>query len=559
MSFTDDFSRETTIKFLKLKSEALTAFKQYEAAITRQHPGTQLRTLRSDRGGEYLSAEFDQYLLDRGITRQLTVHDSPQQNGIAERLNRTLVEHARAMLLAKNLPKFLWAEAVSYATWLKNRLPSRAIPGHTPHELVHHTKPNLALAREFGTPVYVHLHDAGKLEAKADAAIFVGIDDQSKGYRVFWPGKHRVTVERNVSFVPPSVAIADDVLDEGESSVAADQRPLTPASNAQQVLPKQPPSTPTKAPQRPITPPAPRTTRTRHPPGYYASLNNGLASLAAEDTALTYHALAAAEPEPTLKQALNGPDAAEWQEAIDYEIGQLEKLGAWKIVDPPARANLIPCHFVLATKRGPDGEKLKLRARLVANGQRQQYGIDYNETFAPTSSMSTIRAVLTVAARRDWVIHQVDIKSAYLHAEVKEDIYMRPPPGYLKGENAGKVLKLLRSLYGLKQAGFEWSEELEGFFIDAGFKRSQVDRAVYFKRLQDEHTVITVSVDDMAITSKHLKHVERFKDQLRERFEISDLGELTWLLGLKVERDRKAHTITLSEGICRDHTQMVPS
>ena len=79
-------------------------------------------------------------------------------------------------------------------------------------------------------------------------------------------------------------------------------------------------------------------------------------------------------------------------------------------------------------------------------------------------------AVLTVAACRDWVIHQVDIKSAYLHAEVKEDIYMRPPLGYLKGENAGKVLKLLHSLYSLKQAGFEWSEELEGFFINAGFK-----------------------------------------------------------------------------------------
>jgi hypothetical protein len=195
MSFTDDFSHETTIKFLKLKSEALTAFKQYEAAITRQHPGTHLCTLRSDRGGEYLSAEFDQYLLDQGITRQLTIHDSPQQNGIAECLNCTLVEHARAMLLAKNLPKFLWAEAINYATWLKNHLPSRAIPGHTPYELVHHTKPNLALAREFGTAVYVFLQDAGKLEAKADAAIFIGIDEESKGYRIYWLTKCWVTVE----------------------------------------------------------------------------------------------------------------------------------------------------------------------------------------------------------------------------------------------------------------------------------------------------------------------------------------------------------------------------
>ena len=124
ISFTDDYSRETKVQFLKQKSEALTAFKQYEANLTRQHPGAKLRKLRSDRGGEYLSAEFDQYLKDQGIERQLTVHHSPQQNGVAERLNRTLVEHARAMLLARDMPKFLWAEAINYATWLKNRLPS---------------------------------------------------------------------------------------------------------------------------------------------------------------------------------------------------------------------------------------------------------------------------------------------------------------------------------------------------------------------------------------------------------------------------------------------------
>jgi hypothetical protein len=102
-------------------------------------------------------------------------------------------------------------------------------------------------------------------------------------------------------------------------------------------------------------------------------------------------------------------------------------------------------------------------------------------------------------------------------------------------EDFSKVLLLLRSLYGLKQAGFEWSEELEKFFIDYGFTRSQVDQAVYFRQNTEEHTVITVSVDDMAMTSKHLQDIEHFKAELCERFDMSDLGELTWLLGLKVE------------------------
>src|SRR5258708_34973487 len=113
------------------------------------------------------------------------------------------------MLLTQNLPKFLWAEAINYATLLKNCLPSRAIPGHTPYELIHGTKPNLTSAHEFGEKVYVHLQDAGKLESHAKEAIFVSVNDQSKGYRIYWPAKWRiVSVERNVSFMPSDITVA---------------------------------------------------------------------------------------------------------------------------------------------------------------------------------------------------------------------------------------------------------------------------------------------------------------------------------------------------------------
>jgi hypothetical protein len=382
----------------------------------------------------------------------------------------------------------------------------------------------------------------------------MGIDLESKGYHVYWPGKRWISIEQNVSFVPSMVQVADDILDEGESEAPAEE--LRTSSHVQHAkLEAEAPKTPPQATQTLPTPSTPKLTRVRPAAGYYRALHHGeKASVAVETgesqelTNPIHWALAAAEPEPTLKEALSGPDAEEWQEAVDYEIGQLERLGAWEIVDAPPRVNVIPCHFVLATKRGPNGEKLKLRARLVANGQRQQEGLDYAETFAPTSHMVTIRMVLSMAAHQDWEIHQVDIKSAYLNATLRDDIYMQAPPGYLKLGDEGKVLKLLRSLYGLKQAGFEWSEELERFFLDIGFSRSQVDQAVYFKRTSDEHTVITVSVDDMAVTSKYLKHIKKFKYQLRERFEITDIGELTWLLGLKVKRDRPKRTISLSQG-----------
>lgn len=154
----------------------LEVFKQYEARLTIQHDGLHIKTLCSDRGGEYLSAEFDAHLKACGISQELMVHDSPQQNSVAECLNCMLVEHARAMLLGQGIPKFLWAEAVSYAVWLKNRLPSRSIPGHMPYELVHYKHPDLSLAHEFGCEVLVHVEGAMKLDSKAERALFVGVD-----------------------------------------------------------------------------------------------------------------------------------------------------------------------------------------------------------------------------------------------------------------------------------------------------------------------------------------------------------------------------------------------
>jgi hypothetical protein len=336
MSFTDDYSRESQVTFLKQKSEALEAFKHYEARLTTQKDGVHIKTLRSDRGGEYLSAEFDVHLKDHGIKHKLTTHDSPQQNGVAERLNRTLVEHARAMLIAHGLPKFLWVEVVNYAVWLKNRLPSRSIPGHTPYELVHQMCPNLSCAHEFGSPVLVHLEHAGKLKVKAEEAFFVGVDGESKAFRVYWLTKRRVSIEWNITFVPPSVVVADGVQVEGESTPTQRVSAQDPLQQNAPIQGTQRPSTPPRPSQPPITPPAPRPTRVRPPPGYYAALNEGeTATLAAEvpfdpaesdladEEALTrwqQQAMAAAVAEPTLSQALSGPDAVEWQEAIDYEI-----------------------------------------------------------------------------------------------------------------------------------------------------------------------------------------------------------------------------------------------
>lgn len=214
------------------------------------------------------------------------------------------------MLIAKDLPKMLWAEAVNYA-----------------FELVHGSKPNLSQAHEFGAPVLVHVLEGGKLEPRAEEAVFVGVDVESKGYRVFWPLKRRVSVERNVTFVPSTVVVSDGVQAEGEYTDEQNVSVQEPLQNDSHAPPQTPTPTTPPAQSQPLpTPPAPRPTRVRPPPGYYAALNEGeTASLALDSLAL-----AAAEPEPTLQQALNGPDAVEWKEALEAQMSY-HAIMSWRL------------------------------------------------------------------------------------------------------------------------------------------------------------------------------------------------------------------------------------
>ena len=184
VSYTDDYSRETKIIFLAKKSDTYQSYLDYEAWVEKQR-NVPIKALQSNCGGEYLSKAFDQHLKKKGTIRRLTVHDTPEQDGVSERLNRTVVERARSMLFDSQLPKRCWAEAVSHAVWLKNRTSTCALPGNkTPHDMVHGEPPNMSNIRQFGCKAWVLLEakDQSKLDAKVDEGRFVGYDDESKGY-----------------------------------------------------------------------------------------------------------------------------------------------------------------------------------------------------------------------------------------------------------------------------------------------------------------------------------------------------------------------------------------
>jgi hypothetical protein len=237
--------------------------------------------------------------------------------------------------------------------------------------------------------------------------------------------------------------------------------------------------------------------------------------------------------EPTISEALCGPNSEKWQKAMDDGIVAIEKLDTWDLVDPPADANIINSHFILKAKQDENSDITWYKACLVANGNSQRKGIDYNKTFAAIAKLPSVRAILTNAASQGWEIHQIDVKNTYLNAELNEDVYMRPPPGYLKPNQKGKVCKLKKSIYRLKQAGFEWYETLCEFFHEIGFTQSAVDHVVFFKHDEKLSTVVSMSTDDMAATASSIEAIKWLKDELRKRFEISDLGEIKWLLAFQ--------------------------
>ena len=206
-SFTDDYSRYTRLALLRSKGETLEAYKTFAAWAKTQH-GAHIKRLRSDRGGEYTSGDFTKFLQGQGTERRLTTHDKPQHNGVAESLNRRLLERVQAMRHAADLPKNLWGEAINHAVWLRNRTSTWVLGNVTPYERLYGAKPNLGGVPKWGQCVWVHNDMGSKLDAWANKARWVGFNsDSTHAHRIYWPSKNSISVERNIKFVPITVSI----------------------------------------------------------------------------------------------------------------------------------------------------------------------------------------------------------------------------------------------------------------------------------------------------------------------------------------------------------------
>ena len=520
---------------LRKKSEVTEAFKQYAHNIKLESE-VDTKVLRSDNGGEYRNHEMIKFFRHKMIKQEFTVPYNPEQNGMAERYNRTLIEMTRCMLGEAKMDKLYWCEAMMTAVDFRNVLLSASSPKASPFETLFHRKPSINVMQVFGSLCYAHIakEKRRKLDDSGLRSRFLGYAKQNKAYRLLDDNTGRIVISRSVTFsehtaVQPHSAINGtpcvmDVMDDEDDDGDEDREPSD-ASRSDGIhtpISGSPRSTPvsTAVEERPtgavstqlsstpgcdgeqesqVRPVRKKQAITRYEQEF-PNLRRGEFNLDDCEAQYCFSAEEDGENASTYEQALQSKYKDKWLRAMESEISSLAQHETWNLKDLPRDKKAIGCKWVFRIKRHPNGDIDKFKARLVAKGLTQRAGVNYFETFAPVARKESINVAFAIAAEKNLVIENADVDTAFLYGEVKEEIYMDQPDGFVDEQQCNKKCLLRKALYGTEQAAREWNNRVNEHLEGQGFTRSVADPCVYVRRSDFELSIVIIHVDDLMLS-----------------------------------------------------------
>jgi hypothetical protein len=430
---------------MRNKDESFYMFKKYKTKVENQKD-KRIKVLRSDRDSEYFPQEFINYCEENGLIHQRSAPYTPQQNGLAERKSRTLVDMLNAMILSARLPFNLWGEALLTACHVHNRVLSKKIQS-SPYELWNGRKPNLNYFKMWGCIAYFRVPDPKrtKLGPRAIKSVFVGYAVNSKAYRLLNLSSNTIVELRDVEFIENKFINDSQIPLEPKQTQETDSLVNDSLSGNKRIKPSSPSE-------------QMRSQRVRKEKDFGLDfisyqVNVYLVEGNREKVLNKFSFVGNIEKDPnTYNEVMASRDAAFWREAVNDEMDSILSKNTWVLVDLPPGSNTIGCKWVFRRKYRTDGSIQTFKTRLVAKGFRQRGGIDYFDTHAPVARITSIRVLIALASIYKLVVHQMDVKTAFLNWNLDEEVYMDQPEGFVLPGNERKVCKLIKSLYGLKQA-----------------------------------------------------------------------------------------------------------